>query len=354
MATTSHAPPTPATAAQAPKPSWRCPAGKTVLPAKAPHALWLARRREGLGASDAATVGGSSPWSDLTTLFAEKVHGFTTPDSDRMRVGRDLEPYVLSRFREATGLRTRRIGMLASREHPWMLASLDALSDDGGLVEAKTTTSNFAFEWEDPHGQESVPDHYLLQVQWQLKVSGRSHAWIACLFLDTREFIYRRVERDDALIELLVQMGADFWHHHVLPQVAPPLDPGAGSVMRALHPTVDVPTREGGTAAAVAMRRQARIKAQLKELADQLDTVNAELFAITGDAEVLTVDGTVAATWKHTGRFDDYAWAKATEPEIVRRYTRTCDYVDWRAVLADRPKDRRFRGRVFLPKAAFV
>lgn len=272
------------------------------------------------------------------------------PDNDVMRVGRDLEGYVLSRFREATGLHTRRVGMLASREHPWMLASLDGLSSDGGLVEAKTTTSAFLHEWTDAYGNDSVPRHYLLQVQWQLKVSGRTHGWLACLFLDTRKFVYRRVERDEELITLLIAMGSDFWHDHVLPQVAPPLDPGAGPILRRLHPTVDAASCEGGDAAAVALRRQARIKSQIKDLEAELDGVLAELFAITGDAETLTVHGAPAATWRHTGRFDQAAWRAATDPDVVRAYTRDQEVIDWRAVVADRPADNRFRARVFLPK----
>lgn len=353
VATTSHAPPALPPAAALSR-TWGCPGGKRVLPSNAPHEQWLARRRDGLGASDAATVAGMNRRSDLTTLYAEKVHGFTRPDNDSMRVGRDLESYVLSRFREATGVRTRRIGMLASREHPWMLASLDALSSDGGVVEAKTTTSAFIDEWLDAFGQDRVPIPYLLQVQWQLKVSGRAHGWVACLVLDTREFLYRRVERDEYLIDQLVRMGHDFWHHHVTTQVAPPLDPGAESVMRTVHATVTTPTREGGDPAAVAMRRQARIKARIKDLERELDAVNIELFAITGGAEQLTVHGSVAATWRHTGKFDEKAWAEATDPDTVRRFTRPRDHVDWRAVVAERPEDRRFRRRVFLPKASFA
>ncbi|WP_158634509.1 YqaJ viral recombinase family protein [Amycolatopsis sp. WAC 01375] len=348
------APPTPRSTAPPPGPSWTCPAGKLVLPASASHAQWLARRRDGLGASDASTVGGVNPWSDLTRLYADKVHGISVPDNDKMRVGRDLEGYVLARFREATGLQTRRVGMLASREHPWMLASLDGLSSDGGLVEAKTTTSEYLDQWTDARGNDSLPSHYLLQVQWQLKVSGRTQGWIACLFLDTRKFVYRRVERDDELIALLVELGGDFWHDHVLPQVAPPLDAGAGPILRLLHPTVGVTSCEGGNAAAVALRRQARIKAQIKELEAELDGVMAELFAITGEAETLTVHGMPAATWRHTGRFDQDAWRAATDPDIVRAFTRTQDVIDWRAVVAERPADARFRARVFLPKQNFA
>lgn len=334
--------------------SWACTAARQVLPAVVAHERWLSRRRDGLGASEASVIAGINPWSNLTELYAEKVHGITKPDNAIMRVGRDLEGYVLSRFREATGLRTRRIGMLASREHPWMLASLDGLTDDGGLIEAKTTTSDHRGEWVDDYGLDTVPDHYLLQVQWQLKVSGRSHGWVACLFLDTREFIVRRVARDEDLINLLVALGHDFWHDHVLPQVAPPLDSGASPVMRRLHPAAEVPSREGGDPAAVALRRLERIKRQIKELKAEEENVLAELFSMTGSAEVLTVAGLDAATWRHTGKFNEDAWRAVTDPEVVRRYTTTREHVNWRAVVADRPEDMRFRGRVFLPKQSFA
>ena len=63
---------------------------------------WLAERRHSLGGSDMGAVLGLSRWRSPYTVWADKMGLLPDQeDSEAMRIGRDLEPYVLQRFCEA-------------------------------------------------------------------------------------------------------------------------------------------------------------------------------------------------------------------------------------------------------------
>ena len=64
---------------------------------------WLVHRRQAIGGSDAATILGLNPYASPYTLWADKTSRLPVqPDNEAMRQGRDLEPYVVRRFEEAT------------------------------------------------------------------------------------------------------------------------------------------------------------------------------------------------------------------------------------------------------------
>ena len=71
------------------------------------HEQWLELRRSGLGGSDASTVMGLNPYSSKLTLYADKKGILPEKeDTERLRLGRDLEDYVAQRFSEETGRRS--------------------------------------------------------------------------------------------------------------------------------------------------------------------------------------------------------------------------------------------------------
>ena len=52
-----------------------------VVPADAPEAVWLAARREGIGASEISAVLGISPWESPFSLFWRKVNAWEIDDA---------------------------------------------------------------------------------------------------------------------------------------------------------------------------------------------------------------------------------------------------------------------------------
>lgn len=308
------------------------------------RAAWMAHRAQGIGASEASTILGVNPYASLTRLYAEKTRGYTTPDTPRMRLGREMEDIAVARWVEDTGISVRRCGLLANREQPWMLATPDRLTADGSGLEVKTTTwRDHSDEWDD-----HPADHAMAQVQWSMAVTGLEKWHIVVLFRDTGEHTIYEVERDDALIEVLVLRASEFWRGNILQRCAPALDETEATLeaTRALHPTAKPGTQsDGGEQAAAVRRRQARIQAQLKALEAEDRAAKAELIALAGDAETLTANGTKLATYKANGTFraNDY---RRDHPEQAALYTRTVEKIDHKAALAHDPNAADYIPRV--------
>ncbi len=64
---------------------------------------WLQERKLALGGSDMGAILGLNQYRSAVSVWADKLSLVEeTEDNEAMRVGRDLEPYVASRFEEAT------------------------------------------------------------------------------------------------------------------------------------------------------------------------------------------------------------------------------------------------------------
>lgn len=142
-------------------------------------------------------------------------------DNEAIRIGHDLEDYVAQRFMEATGLKVRKSNfMYRSKEHPFMIADVDRLvvGEDAGL-ECKTASAYNADKWADG----AIPLHYVMQCYHYMAVTGKRVWYIAAVILG-REFTYRKLEWDDALIERLISIEDNFWNNHVVKGIIPPPD----------------------------------------------------------------------------------------------------------------------------------
>lgn len=193
-----------------------------MLRADAPREEWLRHRAAGIGSSDASAVLGLNRWSSPYVVWAEK-RGLLPPkpDDDAMELGRLLEPVIVNRWSEKAGVPIRRAGLMANRERPWLIASVDRLAGCGGIVEAKSLSWRVAEEWED--GQ--TPDHAEAQSQHQMAVTGRDHVHVVGL-QDGRTWLERRIDRDDQLIADMLSVEAELWAM-VTDGVEPPIDGSA-------------------------------------------------------------------------------------------------------------------------------
>ncbi|WP_164685033.1 YqaJ viral recombinase family nuclease [Brevibacillus reuszeri] len=185
---------------------------KLISTENMPHQEWLQWRRKGLGGSDAGAVAGFSKYRSPVVVWLEKT-GKLEPsqeESQAARFGRKLEPVVADEFAERTGLKIEPVHeMLQHPEHPFMLANLDRLihmDGEQGVLECKTADKYLAAEWED----EKIPDHYYLQVQHYLAVTGLHFAYIAVL-IGGNDFRYKRIDRNEEVIGYLINIEQDFW-----------------------------------------------------------------------------------------------------------------------------------------------
>ncbi len=183
---------------------------------------WLRYRKQGITGTDAGAICGMNPFVSAFSVYQDKINDEVEEyDNEAMRQGRDIEEYVASRFEEATGLKVRRANAVYyNEEYPFMLADFDRLivGEKAGL-ECKTVSPYSADKW----NEDDIPLHYLMQCQHYLAVSGYDCWYIAALIYG-RDFIIRKIERDEELIANLITIEEKFWNENILKRVMPDPD----------------------------------------------------------------------------------------------------------------------------------
>jgi putative phage-type endonuclease len=315
-----------------------CPDAKLVLPVDAPRSEWLTERRKGLGGSDASTIAGLNDYNSLYALWLDKTgRGTEKPQTQRMRMGKLLEPVMTQIFTEDTGLAIQPRGLMRSLRHPWMQVTVDGLVEDGGLIEFKTTNwrTDDAKIW----GAGDVPDHAEAQSQWGMAVTGRSHCY-AMVLIDGADFHWQRIDRNPALSDVLTDLGDQFWTHRVLADSPPPVD-SSQATLDALH---QLYAQSDGTVAPAGadildVYLQWRLhKANAKAEEDAAKALEPRLVDAFGPAELLTVEGDEVATRKQNGTFSSKAFT-ALYPDLAAEYATTVPALDMPRIKIERPAE---------------
>jgi putative phage-type endonuclease len=310
-----------------------------VLPPGPNRAEWLATRRTGIGGSDISTLVGISKYSPYM-LWLDKTGQLPLIDdnpSEEAEMGHLLEPVLRDRFARVHGLTVSLAGTYRSRKWPWMLVNPDGLVSDGAGLEIKTTTQFKAHDWKD--GQ--TADHAELQANWAMAVTGLDFWHVAALIGGQRN-LYRVVERDDDLIEVLVDVGKRFWVDHVKTGTAPDWD-GSDDATRYLaerygladpDSIVDVDETERDQ---IVLERDKTAAGEKAAKADA-DALKNRIRDRLGTRERLMCGDDEIATWKNTGAFSEKK-LRANHPELADQYTRpvTVDRLDVDALATDHP-----------------
>jgi len=289
------------------------------------RAAWLKARRTGLGASEAPALFGIG-FRSLLEHYLEKTGDEPEGDepeeeSEVLRWGRLLEPLILNEFSRETGRRVEHGGqLLRSREHPWMLCTLDAEQfcpkrKTPGIVEGKATRW-LAGEWLEGE----VPRRIWIQVQQQLAVTGRSWGSV-CVLLFGSQFLWSDIERDDTFInEALISAGADFWKRVQERRPCPP--DGTDSARKALQRLYPehVPGKVvnlGGELVEFDGELQA-LEKDAKAIKSRIDHIKQSLCMAIGDAEFGALANGVTYSHKlqHRGAYT----AEATSFRVLRRH----------------------------------
>lgn len=267
---------------------------------------WLAVRREGIGASDAAAVVGLHPWLSPLALFYEKTSEIVVaePPTEPMEWGLRLEPVVAAAWCEKNDRRMIRFqpyDPACRRVHPhlpWMVANLDGVVLDNGDSEAAVYEGKTASGWSAAAWDDDLPAHVLIQVQHQLAVTGLPRGHVACLIGGSR-FVQYDIERDDELIGSLIEAESRFWQD--VQDGRPPAADGYESTTEALkvrwRDSLDTAV-ELGEEGVVLVRSRHRAKANADEAQQRQQAAENRLRQLLGEAEVGTVFGEIAVTWK--------------------------------------------------------
>ena len=248
------------------------------------RAAWLALRRRGVGGSDAAAVAGESRFSSPYVIWAEKTGRLPEkPDTEAMRLGRDLEDYVARRFTEATGKRCRRLPLLLRNpRYPFALADIDrAVTGERAGLECKTTSALDARAFRET----DFPAQYRAQCLHYLAVTGWDRWYLAVLVFGRGFFVYR-LERDEAEIASLMEKERRFWTEHVATGVPPAAD---GSEATAAALGALFPRGAEKTAAlpelAPELEAWARLRGEKRALEAKMAETENRLKARLGEAE---------------------------------------------------------------------
>lgn len=170
---------------------------------------WHDWRAQGIGGSEIAAIMGKSPFSTAYRVFEEKVGLRDQQESNfAMERGKRLEPVARAAYEEIIGEPVQPV-CVQRTDKPWLRCSLDGASMDlDHLVEIKVpgqSTIELA-------RKQKLPEHYMLQVQYQMLVTGAESADFVVYDHATGELIIVLVERDEKLISEIEAAADEFWH----------------------------------------------------------------------------------------------------------------------------------------------
>lgn len=283
---------------------------------------WLKLRKTGIGGSDMAAICGLNPYSSEMNVYIDKTTDeVELEDNESMRVGRDLEEYVARRFTEETGFKVRRSNyMYRSKDHPYLIADVDRLlvGGDAGL-ECKTASAYNADLWKD----DEIPIHYYLQCMAYLAVTGKE-VWYLAVLIMGHGFKYRKIERDEELIQNLIILAERFWYGHVIPKVMPEPD-GSKACDEILAQYFR--TSKKSTILLTGFDDQLRRREELNQLIEKLETekkqIDQSIKLYMGENEIAQNDMyKVSWTSVESSRLDTKL-LKEKRPDIYQEFVRT-------------------------------
>ena len=194
-------------------------------------------RKPLITATDIGVILGLSSWKTGYSLALEK-KGLVAPaeTSDAMWLGIQSEPIIIEAYRRKMGRRVEpNRSILCHPVERWAGCTPDGWTFDPleGL-EAKLAGLHSASDWGEP-GTAEVPPLYFSQVQWSMYVTGLTR-WNLIAQLGTKIQIHP-IDRDDAIIEGMVNAGREFREKYLLTNDLP--EPGADDVdaVTRMYPT---------------------------------------------------------------------------------------------------------------------
>lgn len=226
---------------------------------------WLKLRTQGIGGSDVSIIAGINKFKSVFQLWLEKT-GIIEPeegDSEYTHFGTVLEPVVRKEFMERTGIKVRAKNCIMQHdEYQFMICNLDGVIYENGelcIFEAKTASAYKEKEWQD-----NVPPEYQLQIQHYMAITGAKKTYIAAL-IGGNKFVYHVVERDEEVIELIIQLEKKFWEENVVKNLPPEID-GSNATAEYLNEKYSI-----------SVKNEIQLPEQSEELLKEYDKITSAL-----------------------------------------------------------------------------
>lgn len=264
--------------------------------------LWLAERRKSIGSSDAYVIMGVAPFGrpdDLERrLWLSKMGLDAQEDNDRLALGRHLEHGIAMASLEKIGGSIAEFQPFALHlEEQWASATPDYIIQVGdrlAILEIKNTGKE---PWE------IVPEAYVIQTHWQGWVHNIDMAFIGALHGERGIRVYEVPLRFGSKWFENVRDTCKAWYDRHLVRGE---EPEAVRSFAAAEITRSIRAESGKVAFLDNLEFDLM---ELIEKQNQVRQLDAEITAIKnrikdamGDAEVGTVNGAVAVTYKNSGK----------------------------------------------------
>ena len=293
------------------------------------RAEWLTARKDGIGASEVATVVGLNPWETPYQLWRRKV-GLDAPKQENfaMKAGHYLEDAVAQFWADETGNEIIKASvedfMFIDETKPYLRVSPDRTywlkgtpknDDNKGILECKTTQMSI--------DAEDLPKRWFVQVQMNLGVAGYQYGSLAWLTAG-REFGYKDLAFVPDFYAWLVEEVDRFW----IDNIQGKQEPTAANVQDILlkyNRHTDGKIIEATTDIVTAYNQLKGVRTEISKLEATKEELEARIKIGFGDAEAMSYDGQTLATWKaakDSSKFDAKLFCKEN-PELAEKYTIT-------------------------------
>ena len=288
---------------------------------------WKAARRRGIGGSDAAAIAGLNRFKSPLAVYLEKIGELDKDvDSESAYWGKILEEVVAREFERRTGKRVHKVNaILVHPKCDFMIANIDRkVVGENAILECKTTSAYNAKEWQ----SDEIPQEYIIQVQHYMAVTGTAYAYVAALIGGNR-FVWKKIERDDELIDNLIKIELEFWHF-VETKTLPDIDgsESTAEVLNLLYPlssTVDETILLSPDANDLIEERNTLVE-QIKQLEEMKAEKENRIKALLGEHESGRTDK-YFVSWKPitTRRFDSKRFKKENA-DMYEKYVKESSY----------------------------
>lgn len=295
---------------------------------------FLARRKSGLGGSDAAAVLGYSPWRTPLDIWLDKTgRNGEQEETESMRIGTALEQFVAERYTEDTGNPVQRFntmlrdGCLVGNIDRLVITDPDHAPSHMGevrtdrILECKTSS---AMKWDD----DIVPVYYQIQVQHYMGLAPSVKSCdVACLFFGGgKSFKVFNVPRNDLFIAKMQETLKAWWEAHVVADVPP--EPINSEDCRILYGKDDG-NSIGMTPDIFDTISEIRtIRNGIKELEDKQEKLEVKVKAYMGANErIVDGNGKSIVTWKtsegrNTVDYPAFLKSRGIDPKEAREFVK--------------------------------
>lgn len=286
---------------------------------------FLENRLNGIGGSDAAAILGISPFKSRLQLWHEKVNKviYTNSKSNLIfEIGHALEPIIANEYSKMTG---RKLEVRESKSHsnyPFIIGNIDreiikSEKNSKGILEIKTKGA--WINWE-----ETIPPYYIAQIQHYMAIYEYNWSSFAVLDLGAREITVTDIERDDTLINTIIEEEKKFWDL-VQTKTPPTTEPTTtcNSFLKEIYKTSEPITIDisDNTVATEYARNLKYIKEQYKSL-DKSELIYKNYFMDLLKNAEKAIGSNYTITWKNDRnslKFDEEKF-KNENQELYKKY----------------------------------